>query len=101
MEESVPTPKFRLGQLVATPGALQALADAGQRLLEFLRRHQAGDWGEVDREDVQDNEFSVTHGYRILSAYRTVRGVKIWVVTEADRSATTILLPCSVFSPRV
>jgi hypothetical protein len=86
-------PRFPLGRLVATPGALQALADAGQDPMTFVRRHQAGDWGEVPEEDQQENEFSVTHGFRILSAYRTTRGVRIWVITEADRSASTILLP--------
>jgi hypothetical protein len=84
-------PRFTLGQLLATPGALRALADAGQSPLEFIRRHQAGDWGEVDDEDKQENDFSVIRGFRILSAYRTSGDVRIWVITEADRSATTIL----------
>jgi hypothetical protein len=87
------SPRFPLGTLVATPGAVRALADAGQDPMEFIARHQAGDWGEVNDEDKQENEFSVTHGFRILSAYRTAGDVKIWVITEADRSATTILLP--------
>ncbi len=78
-------PRFTLGQLVATPGALQALADAGQSPLEFIKRHQAGDWGEVPDEDKQENEFSVTHSFRILSAYRTAKGVRLWLITEADR----------------
>jgi hypothetical protein len=86
-------PKFPLGQLVATPGALRALTDAGQEPLEFIQRHVSCDWGEVNEEDKQENEFSVTHGFRILSAYRTAKGEKIWLITEADRSATTILLP--------
>jgi hypothetical protein len=93
MGEQPPRPKFRLGQLVATPGALRALKDAGQEPLEFIQRHVTGDWGEVSEEDKQENEFSVTHGFRILSAYRTAKGEKIWLLTEADRSATTILLP--------
>ena len=84
---------FPLGQTVATPGALQALEDSGQSPLEFLRRHQSGDWGEVDREDAAENELSLCEGFRLLSAYSTNKGVKIWVITEADRSATTILLP--------
>jgi len=86
-------PKFSLGQLVATPGALQALAEAGQSPLEFVRRHQAGDWGEVPAEDVRENDYSVTHGFRLLSAYTLSTGVRVWLITEADRSATTILLP--------
>jgi hypothetical protein len=93
MGEQPPRPKFRLGQLVATPGALRALKDAGQEPLEFIQRHVSGDWGEVPEEDKQENDFSVTHGFRILSAYRTAKGVKIWILTEADRSATTLLLP--------
>jgi hypothetical protein len=93
MGEFNPRPKFALGQLVATPGALGALVEAGQHPLEFIRRHASGDWGEVNDEDKQENEFSVAHGFRILSAYRTARDVTIWVITEADRSATTLLLP--------
>ncbi len=85
--------KFFLGQLVATPGALQALQDAGQNPLEFLHRHQHGDWGDLTDEDKRENEFSVTRHLRILSAYTLTTGVKIWIITEADRSATTILLP--------
>ncbi len=84
---------FSLGQTVATPGALNALGDASQSPLEFLRRHQTGDWGELCDADKRENELSVKHGFRILSAYRTTRDVRLWVITEADRSATTILLP--------
>ncbi len=86
-------PLFSLGQVVATPGALEALAAAGQDPLELLRRHQAGDWGEVPSEDQQENDFSVTHDLRILSAYTLRSGVKLWLITEADRSYTTLLLP--------
>jgi hypothetical protein len=93
MDQPRPMPKFPLGRLVATPGVLEALADAQQSPLEFIARHQAGDWGEVDEEDRQENEFSVTHGFRILSAYTLSTGVRMWLITEADRSATTILLP--------
>lgn len=86
-------PRFSLGQVVATPGVLRALEIANQLPFEFLARHQAGDWGEVDEEDRAENELSVDKGFRILSAYRTNNNVRIWVITEADRSATTILLP--------
>ena len=86
-------PLFPLGQVVATPGALQALENAGQEPEEFLNRHDRGDWGEVSDEDKQENEFSVQQGFRILSAYTTSAGERIWIITEADRSATTILLP--------
>ena len=86
-------PRFPLGRVVATPGALRALEEANQNPLEFLERHQAGDWGELCEEDKSENEFSVRNGFRILSAYRTRLDVKIWIITEADRSATTFLLP--------
>ncbi len=85
--------RFSLGQLAATPGALEALGEANQDALEFLHRHQSGDWGDLGEEDKQENELSLREGFRILSAYHTSRGVKIWVITEADRSATTLLLP--------
>ncbi len=86
-------PKFSLGRIVATPGALQALEEANQNPFEFLERHQAGDWGELCEDDKRENEFSVTNGFRLLSAYRTLHDVKVWIITEADRSVTTLLLP--------
>ena len=84
---------FSLGQVVATPGALEALQAADQRPEEFLNRHVVGDWGEVPPEDAQENDLSVQQGYRILSAYRLNTQVKLWLITEADRSVTTFLLP--------
>jgi len=66
---------------------------ANQNPFEFLEKHQAGDWGELCEEDKIENEFSVHNGLRILSVYRTRNNVKVWVITEADRSATTLLLP--------
>ena len=84
---------FPLGQIVATPGALRALQKAEQAHDVFLDRHVDGDWGEVPEADKQENEFSVEHGFRILSAYTTSAGDRIWILTEADRSATTIMLP--------
>ncbi|MGH9823034.1 MAG: hypothetical protein ACREDR_07285 [Blastocatellia bacterium] len=86
-------PIFALGRLVATPGALEALTRAGQTPIEFIVRHQRGDWGECDPEDAKENDLSVREGFRILSVYRTAKGEKLWVITEADRSATTLLLP--------
>ncbi len=86
-------PLFTLGQVVATPGALAALEKAGQQPGDFLARHVSGDWGEVPPEDIKENEFSLKHGFRLLSAYRTSAGDKLWVITEADRSSTCILLP--------
>jgi hypothetical protein len=69
------------------------LEQAGQSPMEFLQRHAAGDWGEVDAHDKAENEYSLQHGFRLLSAYRLADGTKIWIITEADRSSTTILLP--------
>jgi hypothetical protein len=90
--------KFRLGRIVATPGALEALQSAGQDPLFFLERHVQGDWGEVDAEDSQANEQSLRDGSRILSVYRTLQGEKLWIITEAEsddgrRGSTCILLP--------
>ncbi len=80
-------------QLVATPGALRALQEAGQSPSFFLEKHLAGDWGEVDAEDQRANDEALVRGERLLSAYRTLRGVRLWVITEADRSSTCCLLP--------
>jgi len=85
--------KFSIGKLVATPGAIEALADAKQSPMEFVARHIKGDWGEVCDEDRQANEDALRDGERLLSVYRTSKGVKIWIFTEADRSSTCVLLP--------
>jgi hypothetical protein len=85
--------KFPLGQLVATPGAAEAFTRTNQEPTESLRRHWRGDWGEVDAHDRQENDISLAQGYRLLSVYTLQDGTRIWVITEADRSATTILLP--------
>ena len=82
---------FKHGQIVATPGAL-ILTENGVNLLEYLERHLSGDWGDLDDEDKAENDFSVKNGFRILSAYNTLSG-RLWVITEADRSVTTFLLP--------
>ena len=84
---------FPLGQIVATPGALDALSRAGQMPDEFLRRHAAGDWKELDDHDMAENLYSLKHGFRVLSSYRTNAGETLWLITEADRTSTTILLP--------
>jgi hypothetical protein len=84
---------FPLGQIVATPGALAALERAKQPPACFLARHAIGDWGELDQSDVAENEYSMAHGFRLLSRYRTDAAEKLWIITEADRSATTLLLP--------
>jgi hypothetical protein len=85
--------KFDLGQLVATPGALDALTRTGERPLTFIARHLSGDWGDIDAEDAQENEFALDKYLRLFSVYHLKDGTKIWVITEADRSVTTILLP--------
>ena len=85
--------KFPLGQVVATPGVIDALSTAGQTPLEFIARHATGDWGELDEDDRLENERSLKTGCRLLSAYSLKNRTKIWVITEADRSSTTLLLP--------
>ena len=89
----IPQIKFSLGKLVATPGALAALRESSQRPWDFMVRHMAGDWGEVDAEDKAANDLALMDGSRLLSAYTTTKGQKLWIITEADRSVTTILLP--------
>lgn len=84
---------FTLGQVFMTIGAREALEEADQQAFEFLEMHQKGNWGIVGEEDWKENDFSVKAGFRILSAYKTAKDVKIWCISEADRSSTTILLP--------
>jgi hypothetical protein len=69
------------------------LERAKQPPTSFLARHAIGDWGELDQSDVAENEYSMAYGFRLLSSYRTNAGEKLWIITEADRSATTLLLP--------
>jgi len=85
--------RFALGQTFITPGAEEAIQIAGQTEIEFLRRHMSCDWSELSEDDIQENELSLKEGFRLLSAYQTGKGQKLWIITEADRSATTILLP--------
>jgi hypothetical protein len=93
MQEISKQPAFELGQIVATPGALAALKKAGQQPGEFLTRHINRDWGDLDEEDRKENEYGLEHGFRLLSAYTTNAGDRLWIITEADRSVTTLLLP--------
>jgi hypothetical protein len=93
MQKTERKPLFDLGQLVATPGALTVLEKTGQNPMEFLSRHVTGDWGEIPEEDKKENQFSLEKGFRLLSSYRTTAGDRVWVITEADRSHTTLLLP--------
>lgn len=84
-------PRFPLGRLLATPGALARVPQ--HDIAIALSRHHSGDWGDVDPEDRQANEDSLTQGLRLLSVYHTADRTKFWIITEADRSVTTILLP--------
>jgi hypothetical protein len=83
--------RFPLGQLTATPGALAAIDR--ETVLAALRRHASGDWGDLDKEDKTANDQALRSGGRILSRYLAKSGEPFWVITEADRSSTTILLP--------
>ena len=87
------SPRFPLGRVLATPGALDLLDRTATNALDLLKRHQCGDWGDVPPEDAAENDFSVANGLRILSSYRVSPTERIWIITEADRSATTLLLP--------
>lgn len=93
MERITNKPLFDLGRLVATAGALAALEKTGQNAVEFLARHVTGDWGELPVEERAENSLSLHQGFRLLSSYRTSAGDRLWVITEADRSSTTLLLP--------
>ncbi len=87
-------PCFALGKVVATPGALEALESTKQTPIEFLQRHVVLDQGELDDEDQQTNLEAVSSGERVFSSYLLSDGnTKIWVITEADRSSTCLLLP--------
>ena len=93
MQQTERKPLFDLGQLVATPGALAALEKSGQSPMDFISRHVTGDWGEIPEEDKKENQFSLEKGFRLLSSYRTSANDVVWVITEASRSHTTLLLP--------
>ena len=93
-------PLFKPGQILATPGCLEALEKSGQNLMEFLQRHLAGDWGEICAADADANNLALKDGSRLLSAYvlNDAATTKIWIITEAEdddgnRAATTGLLP--------
>jgi hypothetical protein len=89
--QSFPIARFRIGHIVSTPNALAHLTQ--EDILLGIQRHQAGDWGDVCAEDRQANDQALVHGTRLLSAYLAANGTKFWIITEADRSATTVLLP--------
>lgn len=83
--------KFSLGQLVATPNALAHIPN--EEILIAISRHVRGDWGVLDREDLQSNEDALQNGGRLFSSYLSQQNVKFWIITEWDRSVTTVLLP--------
>jgi hypothetical protein len=85
-------PLFALGQIVATPGALELLESAEEAPSEFIVKHVSGDWGEICDEDRELNDAALKEQSRLFSAY-TVGNDKLWIITEADRSSTTLLLP--------
>ena len=88
---ALPIARFRLGHIVSTPNALSQLTH--EDILMGIRRHQSGDWGDLDTEDKAANDRALVERTRILSVYRSALGVKFWLITEADRSVTTVLMP--------
>ncbi len=87
----IPLAKFRLGKIVSTPNALDHLTQAD--ILLAIQRHQAGDWGDVSENDRQENELSLKQRGRLWSVYHSANGIKFWLITEANRSHTTVLMP--------
>ena len=87
------TTRFALGRILATPGALRVMQEAGESPLRLLKRHAHGDWGDLHEDDQRANELAIRRGMRVLSAYVLTTDDRVWIITEADRSATTILLP--------
>jgi hypothetical protein len=82
-----------LGKIVATPGVLKLLSEAGEDPFSYLARHASGDWGELCAFDRRQNEVALRNGERVLSSYPVGEERRVWIITEADRSVTTILLP--------
>jgi hypothetical protein len=91
--EQIVIPRFRVGWILIAPGALVALVESQEDPRTFVSRHLEGDWGDVGPADWAENEYALRHGERLVSVYHTRHGRKLWVVTEANRYATTILLP--------
>ncbi len=86
-------PLFKLGQVVATPGAIDLLRSLALNPLLFLGRHASGDWGQLSDDDREGNQLALKHGNRLLSSYPLSGNHRLWIITEADRSSTTLLLP--------
>lgn len=84
---------LQLGRLVATPGAIEALQRNEQNPIDLISRHVNWDWGQVSTRDAQSNNYAAKHGERVLSSYKLRDGTSVWIITEWDRSATTLLLP--------
>ena len=91
MKTRTSNPKFESGQLCCSRGVYVTLPD--REIREALCRHFDGDWGDVGVEDWMSNDDAVLNGSRLLSSYRSVAGIKFWIITEADRSVTTVLFP--------
>ncbi len=87
------TKKLEIGSVFLTPKASRALVEANESPDEFVARHESSDWGEVGSAESMENELSLKKGFRIMSGYTLSTGKKVWIITEADRSATTLLLP--------
>jgi hypothetical protein len=90
-ERALSLAKFRIGRIVSTPNALQSLAP--EDIVSGISKHMAGDWGDVDEDDRQANERALIRGARLWSVYEAGNCLRFWIITEADRSVTTILLP--------
>jgi len=88
---TIPVAIFRLGRIVSTPNALQSLTR--EDIFKGIQRHQAGDWGDLKAPDWEANDRALTQNGRIVSAYNAQSGTRFWIITEADRSVTTVLLP--------
>jgi hypothetical protein len=86
-------PMFALGQVVATPGSLKAMTELDISPLELVHRHATGDWGDLGAEDQHQNQIAIRSSLRVFSSYKLSASTKIWIITEADRSSTTLLLP--------
>ena len=89
--KTIPVAVFRLGRIVATPNALESITQ--DDILLGIQRHQAGDWGNLTDDNRAANDRALAQGGRIVSAYNAMNGTRFWLITEVDRSATTILLP--------
>ena len=87
-------PLFHLGDVVATPQSIYVLSESGMSVQSLLQRHATGDWGNLCTDDINANNDALQYGDRLLSSYVLSDSCKVWVITEWDRSVTTILLPC-------